>query len=93
MIPPADGRSYLPDDVPECPRCRDRDAVQIIVNGYPYFMPSPEEEERVILGGCVIPAPLMPAEWHCPVCDTYYVGTGEVVTPIGPRHRGRGRTT
>jgi rubredoxin len=92
MIPPADGRSYLPDIVPACPRCGERDAVQIIVYGYPHFLPSPEEEHRVILGGCVIPAPLMPAQWACPMCNTYYTDEGRIVTPIGSaRRRGRMR--
>jgi hypothetical protein len=49
----------------------------------PAFPPTPEEEDRVLFAGCVMPfyedPEQEPPKWHCPTCEVSYTGRGEIV--------------
>jgi hypothetical protein len=77
--------TYSPKRIRRCPQCGDRDRVQTIVWGLP-TLPielSPEEEGRVLFGGCVMPSyedpEQEPPDWCCPTCDVSYTKRGEIV--------------
>lgn len=78
-----DPRSYLPQRIIRCPQCGDGDRVQVIIFGLPAFLPSAQERDRVLFGGCTLPPTTseMP-EWFCPTCDVSYTGRGEIVEEL-----------
>jgi hypothetical protein len=76
------GVGYLPKRIRVCPRCRDSGRVQHIVYGFPAFVPSEEEEDRVYFEGCIAQSYDKNPSWYCPACDTKYTGRGEIVTQI-----------
>jgi hypothetical protein len=77
--------SYLPKRIRACPQCRKSAQVQFIVWGLPDLPIElvPEEEGRVLFGGCVMPVyedpEQEPPKWHCPTCEVSYTGRGEIV--------------
>jgi hypothetical protein len=75
--------SYLPKRIRACPQCRKSAQVQIIVYGMPAWPPTPEEKDRVLFAGCVMPAyedpEQEPPKWHCPTCEVSYTGRGVIV--------------
>ena len=75
--------SYLPKRIRACPQCRKSAQVQIIIYGMPAFPPTPEEKDRVVFAGCVMPyyedPEQEPPKWHCPSCGVSYTGRGEIV--------------
>ena len=76
--------SYLPKRIRRCPQCGDRDHVQLIFYGMPGFPPPPEEEDRIIFAGCMMPIYEDPEQeapdWHCPTCELSYTKRGEIVS-------------
>lgn len=65
---------FLPDPelIPPCPRCGDRDLVQVVVVGFPAHMPAADEADRVHFHGCVIRGDFPPEPWWCPTCEAGY---------------------
>ena len=78
--------SYLPKRIRACPQYRKSAQVQIIIYGMPAFPPTPEEEDRVLFAGCVMPfyddPEQEPPKWHCPTCDVSYTGRGQIVPEL-----------
>ncbi len=76
---------YLPKRIRRCPQCGDRDDVQFIAWGLPRLPIelTPEEEGRVLFGGCMMPVyedpEQEPPDWHCPTCDVSYTRRGMIV--------------
>ncbi len=68
---------YLPDGelIPPCPRCGDRDAVQVNVVGFPAHPPAPAEIDRVRFLGCIIRSDTPEDHWWCPNCERSYPWT------------------
>ena len=75
--------SWLPKRIRRCPQCGDRDRVKLILYGMPAGRPPPEEEDRIIFAGCMMPMyedpEQQPPDWHCSICEVSYTGRGEIV--------------
>mgnify|MGYP001823174996 FL=1 len=75
--------SYLPKRIRACPQCRKSADVQVIIYGMPAGPPGPEERDRVLFAGCVMPVcddpDQEPPKWYCPTCGVSYTGRGEIV--------------
>jgi hypothetical protein len=65
---------YLPDPelIPACPRCGDRDHTQLVVVGYPAFIPADDEVDRVWMSGCMIDDDMPTEPWWCLACERGY---------------------
>lgn len=61
-----------PELIPPCPRCGDRDLVQVVVVGFPARMPAAHEADRVYFYGCMIQEDSLPEPWWCPSCERGY---------------------
>ena len=62
-----------PELIPPCPRCGDRDLVQLVVVVFPAYMPTAAHEaHRVRFYGCLIQDDSLPEPWWCPTCECGY---------------------